>query len=308
MSMLLTSTRLEVASCRCDPSNAIKEKIITHTHPSSDDQATLWNGPAGRAWVEMQQLIDEVLKPFENLLVDAASSWPDARILDVGCGAGTTTLAIARRSSASGRCVGVDISEPMLGLARERGERENTRATFIHADAQTYPFEAASFDAILSRFGVMFFDDAARAFANWRRAAAGHAELRVVAWRSAADNPFMTTAELAAAPFLPNLPPRRVDQPGQFAFADQDHVGALLAASGWSEIYIRPLDVECVLPEKDLIPYLTRMGPVGRVLQATDEPIRTQIVDTVRAAFERYLHGSEVRFTAACWMVQARNR
>jgi ubiquinone/menaquinone biosynthesis C-methylase UbiE len=283
------------------------ETIITHTHPSSDDQATLWNGPAGRAWVEMQELIDEVLKPFENLLVDAASSWPDARILDVGCGAGTTTLAIARRSSAQGRCVGVDISEPMLALARERGERENTRATFIHADAQSYPFEPTSFDAIVSRFGVMFFDDAARAFANLRRAAVNGAELCFVAWRSAAENPFMTTAERAAAPHLPELPPRRSDQPGQFAFADQTHVRALLEASGWSEISIRPLDVECALPEKDLVSYLTRMGPVGRVLQETDEPTRTQIIETVRAAFERYVDGSEVRFTAACWMVQARN-
>ncbi|HTE43827.1 MAG TPA: methyltransferase domain-containing protein [Gemmatimonadaceae bacterium] len=256
----------------------------------------------------MQELLDRLFKPFETLLVDAASSWPAARILDVGCGTGTTTLAIARRSSTKVHCVGVDISEPMLALARERSERESTPATFIHADAQTYSFESMSFDVILSRFGVMFFDDARQAFANLRRAAASDAELCFIAWRSAAENPFMTTAERAAAPFLPDLPVRRPDQPGQFAFADQDRVHALLEESGWSEIDIRPLDVECTMAEKDLVRYLTRLGPVGRVLQETDEPTRTQIVETVRDAFEHFVHGAEVRFTAACWMVHARAR
>jgi len=288
--------------------NANKEAIIANTYPSPDDQTAVWNGAAGRAWAEMQELIDRVLKPFETLLVDAACSWPAGRILDVGCGTGTTTLAIARQSGGKGRCVGVDISEPMLALARERAEREGASVTFIHADAQTYPFEPKSFDAILSRFGVMFFNDAERAFANLRHAAADDAELLFVAWRSAAENPFMTTAERAAAPLLPDLPPREPDKPGQFSFADQNRLHALLEKSGWSEIDIRPLDVECTLPEKDLVPYLTRLGPVGRMLEEMEEPARTRIVETVRAAFERYVHGADVRFTAACWMVRGRAR
>ena len=288
--------------------NANKDTIIADTHSSSADQATLWNGAAGRAWAEMQELMDQVLKPFETLLVDAASSWPAGRILDVGCGAGTTTLAIARQSNGKGRCVGVDISEPMLALARERGEREGTSATFIHADAQTYPFEPTSFDAILSRFGVMFFHDASQAFANLRHAAAADAHLFFVAWRSAAENPFMTTAERAAAPLLPDLPAREPDKPGQFSFADQNRVHALLEKSGWFEIDIRPLDVECTLPEKDLVSYLTRLGPVGRILEGTEEPTRTRVVEAVRAALESYVHGAKVRFTAACWVVRARAR
>ena len=296
--------RLQVDAAALQKTN--KETIITNTHPSSGDQATLWNGAAGRAWVEMQELIDQVLKPFETLLVDAASAWPAGRILDVGCGAGTTTLAIARQSDGRGRCVGVDISEPMLALARHRGEREGTSATFIHADAQTYSFEPTSFDAILSRFGVMFFHDPSQAFANLHRAAATEAHLFFIAWRSAAENPFMTTAERAAAPLLPDLPGREPDKPGQFSFADQNRVHALLEKSGWVEIDIRPLDVECTLPEKDLVSYLTRLGPVGRVLEETEEPTRTRIIETVRAAFEPYVHGAEVRFTAACWMVRAR--
>ena len=146
---------------------------------------------------------------------------PERRVLDVGCGTGSTTLAVARLLGAKGRCTGIDISEPMIAAARARAEREGTPASFIRADAQTHAFEPASFDMIISRFGVMFFDDSVRAFANLRRAARDDAELRFIAWRSAAENPFMTTAERAAAPLLPNLPARRPDAPGQFAFADR---------------------------------------------------------------------------------------
>ena len=152
----------------------------------------------------------------------------------------------------------------------------------------------------------MFFDDPARAFANLRRAARRGAELRFVAWRSAAENLFMTTAERIAAPLLPNLPPRRPGAPGQFAFADDRRVRAILEESGWTEIEIRPLDLACALPEKELIPYVTRLGPVGLILQEADERTRAQVVEAVRPAFDPYVQGTEVRFIAASWMAGAR--
>jgi hypothetical protein len=118
----------------------------------------------------------------------------------------------------------------------------------------------------------------------------------------------MTTAERAAAPLLPNLPARQPDAPGQFAFANDRRVYTILEESGWAEIDIRPIDVACTLAEKELIPYLTRLGPVGRILQETDDRTRAQVIETVRAAFDPYVHGTEVRFTAACWMVSAQAR
>jgi ubiquinone/menaquinone biosynthesis C-methylase UbiE len=276
------------------------------THPPDDEQTRLWNGPAGRAWVETQEVLDPMFKPFEDLLVEAVSAESGGRVLDVGCGTGSTTLAVARRLGAKGRCLGIDISEPMISAARARAEREGTPASFLRANAQLHVFEPASFDLILSRFGVMFFDDSVRAFANLRRAARHAAELRFVAWRSAAENPFMTTAERAAAPLLPNLPARQPEAPGQFAFADRRRVSSILEESGWAEIDIRPIDVACTLPEKELVRYLSQFGPVGLRLQEADDRTRTQVIETVRAAFEPYVHGAEVRFTAACWRVSAR--
>src|SRR5262249_8510249 len=140
---------------------------------------------------------------------------------------------------------------------------------------------------------------------NLRRAARGGAALRCLAWRGAAENPFMTTAERAAASLLPDLPARGPDGPGQFAFADRDRVARILADSGWSRIHIRPIDIECTFPEKELTRYVTWIGPVGRVLQQADDATRRKVVDAVRAAFDPYVHGSEVRYTAACWMVAA---
>ncbi len=270
------------------------------------EQTTLWNGSAGRTWVESQQLLDQMLQPFEDLLVDALTGeWPD-RVLDVGCGTGSTTLAIARRLGPNRRCVGIDISEPMLTAARARAATTSTPPDFVLADAQTYAFEPRTFDAIVSRFGVMFFPDPVQAFANLRRAAKSGARLRFVAWRSAAENAFMTTAERIAAPLLPNLPPRRPDEPGQFAFADSERVRRILEESGWSEIDIRPIDVPCTMPEKDLTHYVTRMGPVGRVLQEAEPAVRTKLVEDVLAAVAPYIHGTEVRFTSACWMIVCR--
>jgi SAM-dependent methyltransferase len=276
------------------------------TDQTDREQTTLWNGPGGRGWVEAQELVDQVFKPFEDLLVEAVSAVTGGQVLDVGCGTGGTTLAMARLLGAKGGCTGIDISDPMIAAARVRAERESSPARFIRADAQTHAFEPESFDMILSRFGVTFFDDPVRAFANLRRAARDGAEFRFIVWRSAAENPFMTTAERAAAPLLPNIPARRPDGPGQFAFAGRHRVSSILKESGWAEIDIQPIDVACTLPESGLVGYLTRLGPVGRILQDADEQTRAQVIETVRAAFDPYVHGTEVRFTAACWMAGAR--
>jgi len=275
-------------------------------HQMANEQAALWNGHAGRAWVAAQEVLDRMFKPFEDLLVEMIGAGSGHRVLDVGCGTGSTTLAMARRLSAKGHCIGADVSAPMIAAAQARAQREGSTASFIRADAQTYAFGPASFDRIMSRFGVMFFDDPVQAFANLRRAARDGAELRCITWRSAADNPFMTTAERAAAPLLPNLPARRPGAPGQFSFADRHRVSSILEQGGWTGIDIRPLDVDCTLPEKELVGYLTRLGPVGLILQEADERTRTHVIDTVRSAFDPYVHGTEVRYTAACWMVSAR--
>jgi SAM-dependent methyltransferase len=280
---------------------------MTIATTSDHEQTKLWNGPAGRAWVDAQDLLDHALRPLQDALVEAvfaAGPRKGHHILDVGCGTGSTTVAMARRAGPGGGCVGVDISEPMIAAARLRAK--DVPASFICADAQDHGFEPASFNAIASRLGVMFFDDPVRAFANLRRAATDGAPLAFIALRNAAENPFMTTAERAAAPLLPNLAPRKANAPGPFAFADQDRVHGILGRSGWSEIEISGVDLACSFPETELVRYVTRLGPVGVALHDADEQTRSHVIEVVRPAFDPFVHGPLVRFTASCWMVRAR--
>jgi ubiquinone/menaquinone biosynthesis C-methylase UbiE len=272
----------------------------------NEEQKTLWNGVAGQAWVEMQALLDRAFEPMERLLIEAIPEGSACRVLDIGCGTGGTTVAAARRLGSSGQALGVDISAPMIEAARARAEQAGSVAAFVCADAQRHAFDAASFDVILSRFGVMFFDDTRLAMANLRRAASSGAELRLLAWRSPEDNPFMTTAERAAAPLLPSLPERRSDTVGQFAFADAQRVRRILEDSGWLDIDVRPVDLACTFPESELPLYMTRLGPLGRVLHDVEDTTRGRILETVRSAFQPYVHGAEVRFMAACWLFGAR--
>src|SRR5918997_4752031 len=200
-----------------------------------EEQTARWLGPSGNAWVDQQDLLDAMFQSLEERLVAAVPA--DRRdVLDVGCGTGGTTVAVARRLGPTSRCVGVDISDSMIGAARQRAERAQVPASFIVADAQDHAFAPDTFDAVISRFGVMFFDDPGGAFANLRRAATSDAQLRFIAWRSADENPFMTRAERAARPLLPDIPARRPDGPGQFAFADAGWVQGMLQASGWADV------------------------------------------------------------------------
>ena len=275
------------------------------TQHRRDEQAELWNGTAGRAWVEAQELLDGMYEPFERLLVDAVAA-RGGPVLDVGCGTGSTTLSMARRLGAAASCTGIDISAPMIAAARTRGSRAGSTARFILADAQDHAFEPASFRTIVSRFGTMFFADPVRAFANLHRAATDDAGLLQIAWRSASENPFMIAAERAAAPCLPHLSQREADAPGQFAFADRRRVADILEGSGWKDMDIQPLDVECTFPASQLEFYVSRLGPVGRVLADADPGTRAQVIEAIRAAFEPYVHGAQVRFNAACWRIEAR--
>ena len=115
----------------------------------------------------------------------------------------------------------------------------------------------------------------------------------------------MTTAERAAAPLLPELPPRKPDGPGQFAFQDAQRVRRYFEDSGWTPD-IRAIDVPCVITVDDLDQYLAQMGPVGMTLQSVDDATRARVGAAVRAAFDPFVRNREVRFTAACWMIQAR--
>lgn len=271
------------------------------TTPSPIDA---WNSHAGCAWVDLQPVLDGMFQRLEDVLVQEVRARSPRRLLDIGCGTGSTTLAAARALGNGAECLGVDISRPMTEAATGRARREGSTARFICDNAQTHAFEADSIDMFMSRLGVMFFEQPVAAFANLKRAARGDASLCFIVWRSAEENPYMTTAERAASAVI--ALPARQPGPGQFGLADRERTASLLADGGWRHIDVQPLDVGCAYPESELIHYFTRLGPVGVALQQADAATRARVVAAVRPAFEPFVHGDEVRYNAACWIVRAR--
>jgi SAM-dependent methyltransferase len=273
----------------------------------SNEMSALWNGTGGNAWVDLAPVLDQMFLGLETMLIDAAAARGAERVLDVGCGTGATTIAIARRLGAGGACTGVDISARMIGAATARPADGFPAPEFIVADAATYPFEPGAYDLLTSRFGVMFFDDPMAAFANLRRAIAPGGGLRFFCWRGPEDNSFMTAGTRATKHLLPEMPERRPGAPGQFAFADEGRVREILVEAGWEGIEVEPVDVPCIFPAAGLVGYLTRLGPVGQALGDADEGTRAEVLDALRLAYEPYVEGGEVRFAAGCWSVGAEN-
>jgi SAM-dependent methyltransferase len=276
---------------------------------ANQDQVALWNEASGRTWVEMQAVLDGLMAPFERILVDAGFPREGGRVLDVGCGAGATTFAMARRLGPAGLCIGLDISGPLLTAAKARAAAERIgNVDFVQADAQTHRFEPDRFDALISRFGVMFFDDPEAAFANLLRATRISGKLAFVAWRSPAENPFMIAGRRAAEPLLTNMPAPDPHAPGQFAFADGDRVRRILERGGWSDIVLDRVDVEGQVAASDLLTYVTKLGPVGIALREVDEGTRARVTEALRAAFQPYIRNGAARFSMACWLVTAIRR
>lgn len=277
--------------------------LMTTTAPT---QSELWNGPAAHAWITAQRILDEMFAPLADHLARTVPPNAPRHVLDVGCGTGATTLALAARLAPPGHATGIDLSAPMIDVARERAAAAALPVDFIATDAAQPPLPAASVDHIVSRFGVMFFDHPVAAFTRLRDTTRSGGTLHAIAWRSAAENRFMTTAERTAAPLL-SLPARPADGPGQFAFADATKVHGILAAAGWGAIQIEPLDVVCTFARADLRTYLSLLGPVGIALRSDtlDALARERILQTLETAFAPFVDGERVAFTAACWVLRA---
>jgi len=273
----------------------------------SDEQRDFWNGAGGDAWVAMQPVLDGMFAGIAEMLADVAAERGAQRVLDVGCGVGATTMAIARRLGPEASCTGVDISGPMVAAARERVAYEDHPPRFLLADAAEHSFEEGEFDLLVSRFGVMFFDDPVAAFARLRGAIASGGGLRFVCWRSPEENPFLTTGARAAADLLPELPPREPGEPGPFAFAEKARLLDALGGAGWEGVEVEPVDIPCAFPESDLSRYLARIGPIGSALREADDAKRTEVLRVARAAYQPFVNGDEVRFIARCWSVGAEN-
>lgn len=257
------------------------------------------------AWAEVRELLELQLAPLGQRAIEMLRPCAGEHVLDIGCGAGETTRALASAVAPDGMVVGIDLSAAILSFAR-RGNETARRVRFIEADAQAFAFEPQAFDAAYSRFGVMFFADPILAFQNIRRSLKPHGRLVFVCWRALAENPLDRVPLEAAIDHLPSGQKIDPAAPGPFAFADPDRVRRILSRAGFADIKIISHDAQVGSGDIDaMLAVCTRVGALGSILRQHPE-LRPDVLPAVRSALARHQGPSGVTLKAATWIVKAR--
>lgn len=269
-------------------------------------QAELWNGESGARWTAFQERIDRLFAPLDEVALRRAAPMPDESVLEVGCGCGGSTLALARAVGERGSVLGIDLSRPMLQRARERTAGMGN-VTLRQGDAGTYVFPDPV-SLIYSRFGVMFFDQPLQAFTNLRNTLGLGGRLSFLCWRAIELNPWHALPLRTAARLAPLPEPAAPGQPGPFSLASEERIHTLLTGAGFEDVQIhahsRLLELGDLESALDLV---TRaVGPLSRVMDLLDAHARNAVRAAVREALRPHLVGDEVSLAASIWIVHAR--
>jgi SAM-dependent methyltransferase len=278
-------------------------------HDKNSDQIAYWNGPNGQRWTDRQAEQDVLLAQVSQALIDRASARSGERIIDVGCGCGSTSIALARQVAPSGFVLGVDISSPMLSRARELAPK-GCPVDFVLADATVYPFDPASFDLLVSRFGVMFFAEPAVSFANLRRALRPSGRMAFACWREPRENPWMMAPLQAIYQHVPKLPPQGPEDPGPFAFASEDRVRGLLDAAGFKNVELEAIalsfDIAIGRGLDAAVQAAMQIGPGSRALAGHSPETREAAAKSIREMLAPHAGGQTVALPGSIWIVTAR--
>lgn len=234
----------------------------------NEDQKTYWSDKAGQSWVALQGVMDATLAPVLDLVLDRAGLQTGQTVLDVGCGAGTSTVQVAQRVGPQGHALGVDISDTLLAKAKDLA-KATPHASFLLADAQSYRFETNSFDHLLSRFGVMFFEDTTAAFRNMAKALKPDGKITLGAWGPAPNNPWFMIPARVAAKRLGTPPKTDRTLPGPFAFEDQNRVIEMLENAGLRDVTATTHRLMLTPPAglEEVADQCFAIGPVSRVVE-----------------------------------------
>ena len=267
-----------------------------------------WQGKTGQAWAEEWRRTDRSFADLTQRLLTRVDDVPFRHALDIGCGAGELSLAIARGRRTT-MVTGVDVSAALIEVAKERGAHL-ANAAFACADAARWSAEESSTaDLLVSRHGVMFFDNPIATFAHLRAQSTNGSGLLFSCFRDRDDNPFFTepTRLLADPPAPPSY-----GVPGPFAFADCAHAAAILDQAGWANIEFERFDFAMMAgagsdPIEDALAYWKRIGPIARALSEMDADAQRRLQDRIRELAARHCHDGIVALPASAWIVTASN-
>ncbi|MEW4467254.1 class I SAM-dependent methyltransferase [Parasphingorhabdus sp. JC815] len=269
---------------------------------SNEDQIEYWNDNAGLKWTQQQDVMDRMLAPVTSLLMDAAAIAPRERVLDIGCGTGETSLIAVE---AGAEVTGVDVSKPMLDLARSRVDG---RAEMLLTDASEYRADEG-FDLIISRFGVMFFEDPVAAFSNIKTNLKPGGRMVFACWQEPKMNQWMMVPMQVVKPFLPEAPATDPHAPGPFAFADAERLKTILSQAGCGDVSITPHSIDLCLTQsggaEGAVNFSTQIGPASRALAEVDDAVKPEILKALEEAFAPHDNNGQVTLDGGIWIVRA---
>ncbi|MHA6344490.1 class I SAM-dependent methyltransferase [Roseivivax sp. CAU 1761] len=276
----------------------------------NEAQAAFWNGDPGRRWVTLNDDLETLHGGVSELILEAAAPLSGARILDIGCGTGARTHTARHAAGPGGAALGLDLSEPLLDLARQVAVDTDLDALrFETGDAQTHALPEAGFDRLLSRFGVMFFDDFAAAFANLRRTLAPGGRAVFATWAGPEANPWFRDTKAAAVARLGPGAPGDPDAPGPMALRDPDRVLPLLDAAGFASPEARAAEVTLHHPGgwEAAQRFLPQIGPIAAMLREENgtEADRDAILADMRDRWARYLDAEGLHLPARVMLYTA---
>jgi len=273
---------------------------------TNNDQEEYWNTVGGERWVENIERLESMLSSLSARLIERAAPRSGEQVLDIGCGGGITSSAIAAAVGVGGKVLGADISEVILKVARKRFAAI-ANLEFTTADAGVFPFEAGLYNLITSRFGVMFFPDPQAAFSNLNRAGASGGRMVFICWRALQENPWMGVPVAAAFSVLPRPEKPDPEAPGPFSLADPDRVRQIMAGAGFVDIELTAIDESLNLGALDgALEFLTKMGPAAESLREAPATQRTHAIAAMRAAMEEKNTPAGVIMQSGVWLVEAR--
>lgn len=272
----------------------------------NQNQKEFWNGPGGEAWVTGQETLDAAMRPVTDVLLKAAAVKPTDRVTDIGCGTGETTLEIAKQAASA---LGVDVSAPMLELARDRAEKAGLdNVQFKQRDVQTEELQP---DATLamSRFGVMFFEDSVAAFANIRQQMRSDGRLCFACWKTPRENTWVSLPMSIVRQHVQDDTPPDPHAPGPFAFADDARVRSILEEAGWKDIEFAPVDFDMAWGESPEAAAhgLIERGPLRRIFVG-DPSISEETKQAIIKGIQDALPPSDggIFLKGAIWIVTAK--
>ena len=279
--------------------------------PDNSEQIAEWNGALGQRWVTMQREIDRIVMPFGDAALKAAAPQPGERVIDVGCGCGDTSIEIARIVGETGAVLGIDVSQPMLEVARSSGALANcVHLAFRDGDASEAELPANT-DLLFSRFGVMFFSQPSQAFKHLRNALRPDGRCVFVCWRAPRDNAWAMTPLSAARAAMGVTPtPADPNAPGPFAFADEERLRAILSGAGFGAIDVQRFDAALSLgaTPRSAAEGAVQIGPVSRFVREVGVEHLPIILDAVeRTLAPLAAPDGHVRLNGSTWIVSATN-